>query len=468
LNTAVVMVKKSLFVSILILLFTSVYPRAVGAEGFVGLMSKAAILVEETTGKILLAKFEDETMYPASMTKILTVMLLFDYLEPDETITVGSEISLVPAGSSMAGNVAGEVITAENLARLILIASGNESSNVAALAVVRKATGREVLPVEEALGIFGGLMNERAKKLGAASSNFVNSHGYHDPDHYTTARDMAVICREALKNELFRKIAAETSFVGNGAGADRDPNLNSSEYDIVSHNLLILPESEYYYPYANGIKTGLTDEAGECLAASAERDGVSLIAVVFDSPPDLRWVDTVNMFEYGFNTYKFETIQTKAALLGSVALSNIPDEAEPSLTITAADDFSYFLSKAEYARVVREIEYDETLLAHDDETDAALDPPVLTAPIPAGAKVGKVSYTLDGEKIFEGYALASREADARPPEADKFNLVSFITANALTPAAIPYWISGVLLVTLAVIFTGMAAGRKQRRRGRYY
>ncbi|NLK36762.1 MAG: D-alanyl-D-alanine carboxypeptidase, partial [Epulopiscium sp.] len=186
--------------------------------------AETAILMEPTTGKIIYSKDIHKKMYPASMTKILTALVVMDYFSPDTLITVGTEINEVTLDSSKAGHKRGETLTVENLIRGLIIPSGNDTANVLAAAVAKKVENNNDLTPEESEKVFARLMNEKAKKLGAKESHFSNAHGYHDENHYTSAYDMALITREAQKNKMISEIAKEKSFSGKGV----ENNLESS------------------------------------------------------------------------------------------------------------------------------------------------------------------------------------------------------------------------------------------------
>ena len=152
--------------------------------------AKSAVLINADTGRILYQKNQNDRMYPASMTKLLTSMVLLDNMDLDDTITIDYSINEIPWDSSKAGIAVGEVLTVENVIRGLIIPSGNDIANAAASAVAKKALGNSI-SYDKAEEYFTGLMNKKAKELGCTGSNFVNPHGYHDDNHYTTAYDVA-------------------------------------------------------------------------------------------------------------------------------------------------------------------------------------------------------------------------------------------------------------------------------------
>ncbi len=409
-------------------------------------------------------------MYPASMTKIMTALVALDHLNPDEIVVTGSEVNLAPSGSSLAGHKPGEAILVINLMRGLLIPSGNESGIVVAKAVVKKSKGVEDVNYGEAEKIFAEMMNEKAKKLGANDTNFVNPYGGHDQNHYSTAFDMALIAKEAMKNPLIKQIVAEKSFEGNGAGENYSGDAKTQNYTWRTHNLLLSPTSEYLYEYATGIKTGFTDEAERCVTASAEKDNKKLISVVFYSPEPGRWLDSIKLFDYGFNFFDFETIQEKGVVLGEVPLSNSRLGESEILEYVSNDEFVDFLSKDELDRIKKTITFDENYItpAADDTVKTVLR---LQAPIEKDAVIGKVTYTLDQKVLFEDSILAASEVLERTFKSDASYYFEIFKANAFSFKALPYWGIGITLIGIVIwfiIFLNNRQNRKYRRNLRRY
>jgi D-alanyl-D-alanine carboxypeptidase (penicillin-binding protein 5/6) len=236
----------------------------------------AAILIDSNSGEVLYGKNDDARMYPASTTKIMTAILILENGDLSEEVTVSehaaetqdSPLSLKP----------GEKLTLEDLLYAILVRSGNS----AAVAAAEHIAGSEKAFVE--------MMNRRAKELGATGTHFVNPNGLHDPDHYTTASDLAKIARHAITFDKFNRIVATGHYV-----LGRSISVENSY--ISNHNRLLGS-----YPGADGIKTGYTNEAGRCLVGSATHDGWRLISVVLNSKDYV--ADTAALLDYGFSNFK--------------------------------------------------------------------------------------------------------------------------------------------------------------------
>lgn len=423
--------------------------------------AEAAILVEATTGRIVYSKNSSARMYPASMTKVLTALVMLDYIEPTDLVTVGYEINEIPADSSKAGHVYGEVITGENLVRGLIIPSGNETANVVAKNVARIYTGNENLSYQESEKIFMELMNKKAKDLGAVNSNFVTPHGYHDDNHYTTAEDMAKISAAAMKNDVIRKVAKEVSFEGDSAGEFKSDGMFTVYHKWLTHNLLIKPNNQYYYDYANGLKTGFTDQAGSCVAATAEKDGVELIAIIFKGDDSSRWIDAKTLFEYGFNNYAFRTVQSNDEIIKTLQLDNPPLADSAPLNIVTNKEAKVYTTQEEFDNIVFDITYNNEMLSQQlDEVGE----PIVKVPIKSDIEVGTITYKLDNEVMYEGQLVSDREVEARTIKSDlKYyfdKVIDFVTSWKMIPTII-------IFAVVAVMLTRFINKRRKKNRYKY-
>lgn len=268
------------------------YPELL-AEGH--LTASSVILIEAETGQVIFEKNPDQRMYPASTTKILTVWLaltlgesLENGLETKITLSENA-VNLAPDESS-AKFAAGENVRLIDLCYAAILVSGND----AATAIAEGLGGS----VES----YAGMMNEAAYALGCYSTHFVNANGLHDENHYTTARDLATLSRIAMENEDFRMIVSAPEYK-----LPKD-NIYRARSLINGNNFVAESKDENkknrYYPDSTGIKTGTTSAAGNCLVASATRDGVSLIAVVLGATSDTsRYEDAIKLMDYGFSQF---------------------------------------------------------------------------------------------------------------------------------------------------------------------
>lgn len=259
---------------------------------------KSAILMERDTGAVLYGKNVDERLYPASITKIMTGLLAVENLSLSDTVTFTEEIlNSLPWDAAIQGVSPGETMTVKDCLYSLMLRSNNDM----AVALAYKIAGNE----EE----FAKMMTERAKKAGALNTNFVNATGLHDENHYTTARDMALITKEAMSNPTFAEIWGTSSY--------ELPATNMSEGFTIwhRHNMLVSGRADYYQ-YATGGKTGYTDEAGRTLVTSGENNGIELIAVIMYSTNESVFEDTKNLLNYGFNNFKKITIKDNEERFG--------------------------------------------------------------------------------------------------------------------------------------------------------
>ena len=422
--------------------------------------AQAAILIEPETGTIIYEKNSNERMYPASMTKILTALVTLDYFDYDALVTVGNEINEVTLDSSKAGHKKGETLSVENLIRGLMIPSGNDSANVLAAAVAKKVENNNDLSYEECEKIFTDLMNKKAEELGCKNSHFANAHGYHDDNHYTTAYDMSLITAEALKNDTIKKIAGEKSFSGDGAGntLEENTNLITQEYNWKSHNLLIA-DSEYHYEYATGLKTGFTDQAGDCVAATAEKDGTELIAVIMNSEDPNRWIDAKNLFDYGFNNFSLNTFQKKGDVVETVSLINNNRLNGDTLDVIVKEDVSQYMLNSDIANIEKEIKYNDEFIAKNKDGSEIVQ---LKAPIEKDSEVGTVSYKLNGETIKESKLYASTEVQKSTIISSIKYFFKNLFSNIFTLKGLIIFIV-IIIVIIIIILIIRNLGNKKRR-----
>ena len=427
------------------------------AEGEPDVTASAAILIEESTGTILYEKNADQKMYPASMTKVVTALVAMDYFKPEELIKVGTEINEVSLDSSKAGHQLGETLTMENAIRGLIIPSGNDSANVIAAAVAKRVKNDEDLSFSQCEVVFTDLMNKKAKELGATHSHFSNAHGYHEEDHYTTAADMALFSRAFMENKTLQEIANEKSFSGNGADglfAD-DDKVKTQDYAWGSHNLLIT-DGEYNYPYASGINTGFTDEAGDCVTAAAKKDGMNLIAVISHSEDPGRWLDAKNLFEYGFNQYEKVTVAKKGEAVAEAPLTKHKKSEGDTLPVVFKTTTAVYLPEKAADQLKVTVTYNDTYAVTDKKGKVSLK-----APIEKGAEVGVASCEVKGKEVLKAPVYAGREVS----KGNIFSAIGHFFSNLFTLKGLVTVV--VIVIICAVIFLLIKLFGGRRRRGGY-
>ena len=335
------------------------------------LTSRAALLMEKTTGQILFAQNEHEALEPASVTKIMTLLLTMDAIDSgalsyDDVVTVSANAAGM--GGSQVFLAEGEKITVEELLKSVCVSSGND----AAVALAEKVSGVTELFVEQ--------MNNRAKGLGMDDTHFVNCTGLTAKGHVTSAYDIALMSRELLTRhpDIRRFTTIWTDTIRGGA------------FGLANTNKLIR-----FYDGATGLKTGYTASAGYCISATAEREGMELIAVIMKGETaDKRNTDAKALLNYGFSTYAL--------------VSAAPEEPLPALPVSMgqAEQVSLTLPEEGVTALVEK----GRVSALERRVDL---PSSLTAPVAAGQTVGTLTL-LDGEtEVLTVPILAAEDAPRR-------------------------------------------------------
>lgn len=253
--------------------------------------AERAFLYDADTDRLIWSKGElDSRLYPASLTKLWTVLVALNYVSPDTRVTVGDEVSLIAADSSKAGITKGMRVDVEDLIYAMLLPSGNDAAYALAAACGRAIVGQDDLSGRRAVDIFVERMNEHAMQEGMTDSHFTNPDGYHDADHYTTSADMIKIVKMSLESELIVDICSTASI---------DVSVeDGTTLSLKNSNLLVNENSKYYLPEAIGLKTGHTKRAGYCLVAAAKFDGRTVVAAVFGGENVYsRFDDAITLFD---------------------------------------------------------------------------------------------------------------------------------------------------------------------------
>ena len=436
-------------------------PVWVEAEDKPEINAATAILIEPKSGTIFYEKGMKEKMYPASMTKIVTALVVLDYFDAGELVTVGKEINEVSLDSSKAGHKLGETLTVQNLLRGIIIPSGNDSANVLASAVARRAEDNENLSFSRCEAVFTDLMNKKAEELGAVNTHFSNAHGYHDENHYSCAYDMALFSTAFMNNEILAEIASEQSFSGDGADGQLmdDEEALTQDYAWTSHNLLVT-DNVYQYPYATGIKTGFTDEAGHCVAAAAEKDGRKLIAVIFHSEDPGRWEDAAKLFEYGFNEYAPKELTKEDAVVKEMPLTKHNKLQGDKVPLVFRKGLTTYLPVNMKDEVKSKLELDEKYKVTDKDGTVRIK-----APLKKGEEVGQVLYFIGDKEVAKEAVFAGMDIE----KGNIFHSIQYFFKNIFSLKGI-LTIVGVVIVLVIlylIIKTLLRRKNKHHRRGGY-
>lgn len=334
-----------------IYLMTCLPPPAWAAD--LQLNGKAMVLIDSKSGRIVFSQNGDMPLPPASTTKILTAIIALERSKLTDKVKAGKNPSMVEP--SAIGIKEGEVISMENLLYALLVKSAND----AAVAIAEYISG--------SVPKFSALMNEKARQLGATNTHFVNPNGLNDPNHYTTAHDLAVIAKYAMENEQFRKFVS-TKYKVLPRADDKAVKW------LENHNKML-----YRYSGANGVKTGYTREAKQCLVASAARGDQEFIAVILGAEGSNVWTDAQKLLDYGFAN--FSTFKLKSA--GSTVSTAKVSRGAGTAVLVTQKDFYYTLPKGRTGNVTQEAEINRGI----------------KAPVKAGQVLGRLRFFMSGKDI---------------------------------------------------------------------
>ena len=256
--------------------------------------AKYVLLYDLTAGKTLYSTGDEQVIYPASTTKLLTILFAMTIVDEDTIFTVGSEISIAPSDSSKAKIRKGEKYTFTDIVAALMLPSGNDAAYTLAVTCGRIIADDMTLSNADAITCFMNGLNDYAASLGLTATHFVTPDGYHDDAHVTSIGDILKVALMAKENPLLSRIMATPTYTVTDLAKGRTMTWENS-------NFLLQEKSQYYYPYATGCKTGFHTPAGACVIATAEKDGQELMVLIFKcSSKNVRFTDAKNFLELGF------------------------------------------------------------------------------------------------------------------------------------------------------------------------
>ncbi len=339
-------------------------PIEIDAVSINGISAESYVLIDAQTGTVIAADEEHIKRPMASTTKIMTTLLLLESGNLEDEFMVDNEAIKVE-GSSM-GLCENDIVTKLALCYGMMLPSGNDAANQTAVLLAAD--------IEK----FAIMMNDRAQKIGLKNTNFVTPSGLHDDNHYSTAYDMAILTKEALKNDIFREICSTQRI---------KTKFGNPPYErwLVNTNKLL-----YMYENCIGVKTGFTDEAGRCLVSAAEKNGVSLICVTLNAPND--WNDHIKLYDYGFSVTESKPINY--------------DFSELTVSVVGGDKNTIKVAPQEipvYTQInEEEIEISSKILVNK----------FYYAPVSKEQIVGKINFYADDILIFSTNLIANEGSDA--------------------------------------------------------
>lgn len=342
-------------------------PYLTGLEKGVAISADAAILIDSRTGSVLYAKNEHIKRAPASTTKILTGILALEYGDVNQIVTIDK--AAVGVGGSQIWLEAGEKRTLLELLQGLMLKSGNDAAVAIAYHIAGSVPG------------FSALMNQRAKELGALNSEFSNPNGLPEKTkpHHSTAYDLALLARRGLEIPVFQELV-RTKY-------EEIPWGDHDWQRVLKNTNRLL----WYFAGADGVKTGTTRAAGNCLVASATRDGFQLIAVVLHS--DNRWRDAASLLEYGFSRFRPYLAYPEGQAVKSIPVTNGAQDQVPLIT---AGEVAAVVPLAQWSQVQTRVTC----------------PEYLTAPFWSGEEIGEVEVIL-GDQVLASSPLITAEPVGR-------------------------------------------------------
>lgn len=368
-----------LFLAIL-LLFTALSPAALALDDPPLDSAQAVVLLDLDSGRVLYSKNMDQQRSPASLTKIMTVLLAIEALEKgevtlDEPVTAQSDcLAGLDTDSSNSGIQPGEIISYRDLLYCAMVHSANEACNILAYRV------------SGSVSAFVARMNERAAELGCTNTHFSDPNGLSNENHYTTAWEMVLITREALKHSLFTEICNTRSYEM-GATNLSGPRSFSNSNALISTDSMY--GSSYYYEPAAGVKTGYTRLAGYCLVSTAAREDMHLLAVVMGCDGFYltgieeyqNFSDSIKLYNWAFNNFAYRTAVSSTSTVTRVHV-DLASESDENVNLRPQNDVSLLLPK--------DLDLGEVELVPSVYEE------LLVAPINAGTVLGRADILIDG------------------------------------------------------------------------
>ena len=359
------------------LIFTLIFMFAVFSTHVLGadatsldISSPVCLMIEESTESIIYDKNSNDRMYPASTTKILTALIVLERANLNDIVTISkTAIDDLSGGYVTPYISAGEEFTVEQLLNVLLVPSGNVAGN----ALAEHISG--------SIENFANLMNIRAKELGCTNSHFTNTYGKHDESHYSTAHDLYIITKNAMKYDLFREIVSKTSYTL--------PATNKHLKDdriLYTTNDFIKPSSNVYYEGAIGIKTGFTTPAKDCIITAATKNNMTFYVIILGADKNksnvsYRYIDAKKLLDFAFNNYSFRTIISKDFVVKTTDVKGATYSTK-KLDLIAENKISALINNSDMNK-----SFIPTISINE-----------LSAPIKKGDVVGSISYEINGKK----------------------------------------------------------------------
>ena len=401
--------------------------------------AKAAVLVDADEGRIIFGQNEQEREYPASITKVMTALLTLEAVELslDQPITASAVVNDQDPEGSSAGIEEGEVLTVEQLLYCLLLVSANEAADILAETV---SGSREA---------FVELMNQRAQELGCTGTHFANTNGLHDVNHYTTAYDIYLFFREAMKHETFMTITGSVAYEVPATNKSEARELHTTNSLLSNWRIL-----DYLYDGVDCGKTGSTPEAGYCLVSSCLRDGKRLVAVVLGAEGEGTHIESFSesarLYDYGYDNFSKQlVVSTEDVFRQPVALSKETD----CVMLYPAENAEAFLPSD-----VTKDQLEQTVTLKNEVADA---------PITRGQEMGTLTISYNGQVCVTVPLLAQADVSASRFLVAKAAVEEFLSRTIVKVGLVVLVLLVILLVLWAKVFRrnrryGSRSGRRYR------
>ncbi|MBF7083919.1 D-alanyl-D-alanine carboxypeptidase [Desulfallas sp. Bu1-1] len=359
------MLKKNLIILLVLFLACYIGETAKSEASNFDVNARAAILMDAETGQVYYAKNAGQQRSPASLTKLMTAILAVENGKLDDVVEVSGRAASISVGSTIGLNK-GDRITLENLLKAALITSANDST----VAIAEHVGGNHDAFIYQ--------MNRKALLLGAKDTRFANTNGYYDPQHYTTAYDLGLITRYALQKPLINELVSTREDVIKWVEPEREKEVRNTNRLLFSDEVAGI----------DGVKTGSTPRAGNCLIASATRGDMRLIAVVLHAGN--RYREAAKLIEYGFEEVRPVVIFPAGRHLGKVKVRNGTEAVVP---VTVLDPVRVKIAKGQLKNIRLQVKLNDTI----------------SAPVREGQMLGHALFTINGYRLIKVPLVAARE-----------------------------------------------------------
>jgi len=395
--------------------------------------SEAAILVSLDTGDVLFEKNVDEKRFPASITKIMTAVLLIENcsdLNTEVIVTKENVESLFGSDLTVAGFLPDEKVTLDICLNTLMVNSSADSANVI-VDYVESVTGKN----------FIDLMNQKAKELGMKNTNYMNPTGLHHDNHYTTINDLVKLCKYAIELPNLLDIASQSVYY--------IPKTNKHDKRmVVTTNFLINIATTMYYPYVKGIKTGFTTPAGRCVASTASKDGYNYLCIVMggDNLTRTEFSDSKNLYKWAFDNFEYRTLADTETML-----------AEVDVELSSQTDFVQLYPEKNVTAIIPKEITNESIIY-----DPVVKQSSVWAPVKKGQVFGYVSIKCAGQETAKVNLVSNYDVDRNFGLLVLEILKGIVTSTWFIVIAVCFVIILTILITLNIISNKRKRARLKR------